>query len=445
MGQLPVIDVDEAAAVGRLMRFLAVEGVTGHEAAIAKEVTAALREVGVSKSAIKQDNSHKRMPGPSECGNLIVHLPGTGPGPRLLFSTHLDTVPLAAGAKPVRKDGRIDPAGPTALGGDNRTGCAVLVTLVETLKRHRIPHPPLTLLFTVREESGLWGAHYLNPTDLGEPAMGFNFDGGSAKEITIGSVGAQRWSVDIRGKAAHAGVHPDRGISATAVASLAIATVVRNGWFGKIVKNPADDGFEVKPGRRSAENRRGTADVEPVTGTSNVGVFGGGDGRSAGAATNTVTDFVHVEGESRSHDARFASAITAAYKDAFLAAAEQIRDADGQSATVTFTGRLDYQAFRLKESAPVVRHALAAAAELGSAASLKIADGGLDANWLVRHKVPTVTLGAGQNAIHTADEFVDLTEFAAGCRLAVALAALAAHTRATPKTAVARRQTNGRR
>jgi len=300
-------------------------------------------------------------------------------------------------------------------------------------------------LFTVREESGLWGAHYLDPADLRKPAMGFNFDGGSAKEITIGSVGAERWFVDIHGKAAHAGVHPERGISAIAVASLAIATVVRTGWFGKIVKNPADHGIEVKPGRRSAENRRGTADVELVTGTSNVGVFGGGGGRAAGAATNTVTDFVRVEGESRSHDARFASAITAAYKEAFLAAAEQVRDADGRSTKVTFTSRLDYHPFRLQKSAPVVRHALAAAAAIGSAASLKIADGGLDANWLVRHKVPTVTLGTGQNAIHTAEEFVDLMEFAAGCRLAVALAVLAAHTRATPKTAVARRQGNGRR
>ena len=61
---------------------------------------------------------------------------------------------------------------------------------------------------------------------------------------------------------------------------------------------------------------------------------------------------------------------------------------------------------------------------LGWSPALKVANGGLDANWLVRHKVPTVTLGAGQNAIHTVDEFVDLNEFAAGCRLAVALAAL---------------------
>src|SRR5690348_642699 len=126
MNQLPLFDLDEAAATGRLLRFLAVEGVTGHEAAIAKAVAAALREAGVPRSAIRQDTAHERIPLPTECGNLIATLPGTRPGPRLLFSTHLDTVPLAAGAKPVRRGNRVVAAGPTALGGDNRTGCAVL-------------------------------------------------------------------------------------------------------------------------------------------------------------------------------------------------------------------------------------------------------------------------------------------------------------------------------
>jgi tripeptide aminopeptidase len=93
----------EAAAETLLMRFLAVEGVTGHEAAIAPEVTAALVEAGVPQSAIKYDEAHKRIPLPTETGNLIATLPGTRPGPRLLFSTHLDTVPLCASAKPKRE------------------------------------------------------------------------------------------------------------------------------------------------------------------------------------------------------------------------------------------------------------------------------------------------------------------------------------------------------
>src|SRR5262249_61362946 len=96
------------------------------EKAIAREVAAALKEAGVPASAIRHDRAHQSIPLPTQTGNLIVTLPGTRPGPRLLFSTHLDTVPLCAGAGPVRKGKKITPQGRTALGGDNRTGVAVL-------------------------------------------------------------------------------------------------------------------------------------------------------------------------------------------------------------------------------------------------------------------------------------------------------------------------------
>src|SRR5205823_1497135 len=141
------IDADEA--VGRLIRFLAVEGVTGHERAIGAEVEKALREVGVPAAAIRYDAANERIPLPTETGNLIVRLPGTRPdAKRLLFSTHLDTVPLCAGAVPVRSKNRIVARGDTALGGDNRTGVACLVTLAATLLGRGgvtppLPHPPL--------------------------------------------------------------------------------------------------------------------------------------------------------------------------------------------------------------------------------------------------------------------------------------------------------------
>src|SRR4029077_11224645 len=123
-------------------RFLAVEGVTGQEEAIGREVVEALTEAGVPRAWIRFDDAHTRIPLPTQTGNLIVTLPGTRPGPRRLFMTHLDTVPLCAGAKPVRKGNRIVAAGPTALGGDNRTGVACLVTMIATLLDRRLPHPP---------------------------------------------------------------------------------------------------------------------------------------------------------------------------------------------------------------------------------------------------------------------------------------------------------------
>jgi tripeptide aminopeptidase len=388
---------DKSHATDLLMRLLAVEGVTGQEKNIAREITAALKEAGVPPRHIKHDDANGRIPVPTQTGNLIAELPGTAGGPRLLFMTHMDTVPLCAGAVPVKKRNRIVPKGETALGGDNRTGCAVLVHLAATLIREKLPHPPLTLLFTVREESGLFGARHIDPQVLKGPAMAFNFDGRSAADITIGAVGADRWEVDIRGKASHAGVYPDRGISATMIAALAMADVYRGGWFGKVVK----------------EGREGT---------SNVGPLGGADGKAAGDATNVVTDLVHVKGESRSHDTKFFRQITNAYKDAFTKAASQVIDHEGKPGKVKFTSRTDYYPFRLKDDAPVVRRAIEAVKAIGREPKTKVTNGGLDANWMVRHGIPTVTLGAGQNDIHTVKEWVEVPEFLEGCRLAVELA-----------------------
>jgi tripeptide aminopeptidase len=388
---------DKAFATDLLMRLLAVEGVTGQEKNIAREITAALKEAGVPPRHIKHDDANTRIPAPTQTGNLIAELPGTTAGPRLLFMTHMDTVPLCAGAVPVRRGSRIVPRGETALGGDNRTGCAVLVHLAATLIREKLPHPPLTLLFTVREESGLFGARHIDPAILRAPAMAFNFDGRSAADITIGAVGADRWEVDIRGKASHAGVYPDRGVSATMIAALAMADVYRGGWFGKVVK----------------EGREGT---------SNVGPFGDANGKAAGEATNVVTDLVHIKGESRSHDPKFFRQITTAYKDAFARAATQVTDHEGKAGKVKFTSRTDYFPFRLKDDAPVVRRAVEAVKAIGREPKTKVTNGGLDANWMVRYGIPTVTFGAGQNDIHTVKEWVDVPEFLEGCRLAVALA-----------------------
>src|SRR5437899_2898382 len=133
---------DKDQAIARLMRYLAIEGTTGNEKAIALAVVDDLLSAGIPRRAIRFDCANERTPLPTQTGNLIVTLPGTRPGPRLLFMTHLDTVPLCAGAKPLRKGKRIVAAGPTALGGDNRTGVASLVTLATELMARQAPHPP---------------------------------------------------------------------------------------------------------------------------------------------------------------------------------------------------------------------------------------------------------------------------------------------------------------
>ena len=382
-----------------LIRLLAIDSVTGFEAAIGAAIVDELKKAGVPASAIRYDTVHQRIKLPTEVGNLIVDLPGTKPGPRLLFSTHMDTVPLCKGAKPRRDGDRIVSDGTTALGGDNGTGCAVLIALAKTLIDHKLPHPPITMLFTVREESGLHGARELDPKDLGGATMGFNVDSTHAALLTIGAVGQQNWEVTIKGKAAHAGVAPERGISSTLVASVGLTEARRSGWFGKV---------EQPEGK----------------GSSNVGIFGGKDGKPAGDATNVVTDYAHLVGEARSTDAAFAVKITEAFEAAFNKAKGEVKDADGNMAEVTFQTRTAYPPFLMSEDDPAVQRAKKAAQAMGLEPVTMVSAGGLDANWLVKHGVPTVTFGAGQAEIHTVNEYVVIPEFAQGCRLAVAIATL---------------------
>lgn len=195
---------------------------------------------------------------------------------------------------------------------------------------------------------------------------------------------------------------PEKGISSTLVAALALSEAHRGGWFGKVVKPEGK-------------------------GTSNPGIFGGKDGKAAaGDATNVVTDYVYIKGEARSNDVKFAAAIAAAYGEAFAKAGATVKDAKGETAKVKFNATPSYPSFNLAEDAPVLTHAKRSAEAIGLKPAIVFSNGELDANWFVKHGVPTVTIGAGQCEIHTIKEYVDLAEFANGCRLALALATLEA-------------------
>src|SRR5437016_2612759 len=112
------ITLDHEAATNRLLKFLSVEGITGQEAAISKTIVAALKDAGVSAKNIRFDDANSRIPVPTQTGNLIATLPGTRKTAKpVLFMTHLDTVPLCAGAKPKLDGRRIINSAPTALGG----------------------------------------------------------------------------------------------------------------------------------------------------------------------------------------------------------------------------------------------------------------------------------------------------------------------------------------
>jgi tripeptide aminopeptidase len=376
----------------RVMRLMAIEGASGNEAAIAEAVVAELVAAGAERSAIRFDAAHKKTILRGQIGNLIFKLPGTMKAPRRLLAAHLDTVPICVGSRPKREGDIVrSAAAGRGLGADNRAGTAAILTAAVEILRRRLPHPPLTFLWTVQEEVGLQGARHVNVAALGKPALAFNWDGGAAGKVTVGATGGYRMEITITGLASHAGVAPEKGVSAIAIASLAIADLCRGGWHGAI-------------------------DKPEGKGTSNIGVIAGGE------ATNVVAEKTAIRAEARSHDPTFRQKIVAQIQAAFERAAGDVRSDAGAAGSVDFQGRLDYESFLLPKDEPCVQSAEAALHSIGLDPFQAVASGGLDANWLTAHGIPTVTLGCGQQRQHTAQEALDLNEFDNACRAALVLA-----------------------
>jgi len=387
---------DEERAISLLLDLIAVEGTTGKERAIAEAVETLLIEAGVAREFVFFDKANDHFPEPRQTGNLIAQLPGTIDEPRRLFVAHLDTVPSCANSRPWRSDDRIlNRREKTALGGDNRAGVACLITMIENLLKSEIQYPPLTVLFTVREESGMLGSRFADLDDLGEPHIGFNADGGDPTQIVIGGFGAKRWEAKIFGRAAHASLAPEQGISATMVAAHALSQVRKDGWFGRI-------------------------EHDGKTGTSNVG--GIVSPRCSMLEVNVIADFAGVYGESRSRDLSFVDEITEKYRRAFEDTAKEMANDEGEMAEVEFNAHLDYKPFELASDCPAVSLAREAARRSGWEPGLMMAEGGMDANWLVQHGIPTITFGVGQRNVHSNDEYVDLKGFLRACRYGLALA-----------------------
>jgi tripeptide aminopeptidase len=371
---------------------LPIPGLSGQETQIVEFITKKLRDAGVPSHAIMTDDVHRRSPLGGEVGNLICKLPGTMRGPRRLLMAHVDTVPLCMGTTPVVKNGFITSGNPaTGLGADNRSGASAILNAVLEIMRHKLPHPPLTLFWPVQEEVGLYGARFVKPSAIGNPKLCFNWDGNEPHRICVGATGAYRLHIEIDGLASHAGVAPEKGTSAIAIAGLAIAQLQANGWHGLIQKGS-------------------------LRGTSNIGVISGGN------ATNVVTPRVHVQAEARSHDPKFRKRIVEVFRRAFVDAAAQVRNHKGVRGKVRYSADLHYESFHLDEREPSVGEARRAITQVGLQPELRTSNGGLDANWLSARGMPTVTLGAGQQEVHTLNERLDIAAFLQGCRVALALA-----------------------
>lgn len=384
--------LQQKAAISRVLKAMSIPGKSGDELAIAEFIRKELLAAGAKSSQITTDLAHKKTPLPSKTGNLIFTLPGKSKLPRRVLMAHMDTVPICAGCKP-KRDGNIvrstDPN--TGLGADDRAGVATVLTAALEILKQDANHPPLTFLWTIQEEIGLHGARLLNLNKLKNPKYAFNWDGGSPAKMTIGATGGYRMEIVVTGKASHAGNAPEAGVSAIAIAALAIADLQRNGWHG-----------DVRKGKKR--------------GTTNIGFIQGGE------ATNVVTDRCVLKAEARSHDPVFRKKIVSEVEKAFRRAAREVKSSQGKTGSVTFDGRLDYESFAIPTNSPVVLKAQEAIEKTGLDPELAITNGGLDANWLNSRGLPTVSMGCGQRNQHMVTEALHLDEYLDACRVAIYLA-----------------------
>ncbi|HUE74676.1 MAG TPA: M20/M25/M40 family metallo-hydrolase, partial [Pirellulaceae bacterium] len=312
-------------ALDLVLALMAIPGKSGEEAVVARFICEELLAAGAPADAIITDNAHRHTLIQGNSGNLIFKLPGTTKAPRRMFSAHMDTVPICVGCKPKIEGDFVRSANPaTGLGGDDRAGAATILTAALEILKHKLPHPPLTFCWFIQEEVGLQGARHLQKNLLGKPAMCFNWDGGAPEKVTIGATGGYRMDITVEGVASHAGVAPERGVSAIAIASCAIADLHRGGWHGLVERGKQ-------------------------RGTTNVGVIAGGD------ATNVVTDRVTIRAEARSHNPKFREKIVGEIEKSFKNAVKEVRSIDGKRGRVTIDGRLDYEAFQLDPASDCVK------------------------------------------------------------------------------------------
>ncbi|MCH2200568.1 MAG: M20/M25/M40 family metallo-hydrolase [Fuerstiella sp.] len=385
-------NINANAAIRRVLELIAIPGGSGAETKVSACIQKTLVSAGLPQSVFMVDTANRRSPIGGATGNLIVKLKGTKRAPRRLLMAHMDTVPLAVDSEPVRQGDWIRPkSSDTALGADNRAGCAVILTAILEMLKQNIDHPPLTLLFTVQEEVGLCGARHVTTGRLANPQLCFNWDGRDPASLVIGAVGATNVAVKIDGIASHAGVNPDDGVNAAIVASLALSELHENGWHGLVVKG----------------SRQGTCNVGSVHG---------------GSATNVVMPEVVLQAEARSHSSVFRDRIVREIHRAFERAIKRVRNTRSQSGRLTIKDDSRYNAFRISPKADCVRMAAGAVKMAGLLPQTVVSNGGLDANWTTAHGFPTVTLGCGQHAIHTVKERLNIPEYLSACSIALSIA-----------------------
>ena len=362
--------IDKARLKERVLELVRIDSHSRKERAIALRLQEILEELG---GAVFMDDAGTAVGG--EVGNLVAHFDGNVDGAEpMLLSAHMDTVAPGEGVVPVVEGDIIRSDGTTVLGGDDKSGLAIILEVLEALREEETPHGHIDVVFTICEEMGLLGAKHLDLSLL-RARTGLVLDSDSIGFLITRAPAANLLEFEVHGLEAHAGICPERGISAIQVAARGIAAM-----------------------------RLGRIDEDT---TANLGLVSGG------TAVNIVPNRVTLKGEVRSHDEekleRQTRAMLACLQDA---AAEATLELDGRRHETRVESSITRQYDRMDVSheSAIVRRVHEAALNLGLAVDTVAKGGGCDANVLNHRGLQVANLASGMRDIHTVNEWLDMND-----------------------------------
>ncbi len=355
--------IDQDRLVGSFCDLVRIDSPSEEEEEVAQHLIPRLEKLGLT---VERDSF----------GNVIASEGGDNP---LLLSAHMDTVEPGRGIKPQINGDRITSDGTTILGGDCKAGVAAIMEGLESIYEDNLPHRPVQVVFTRGEEIGLVGANHLDWSML-HGAEAVVFDGnGPVNTITGSSPTYMRFDVTVHGRAAHAGVEPEKGLSA-----IRIATDIIN---------------RLPQGRLDEET------------TFNVGLISGGTVRNAVPALTTFG------GEFRSRNAETFDLL----RMQLLSTIEEARDLY-REARIEEDLEVMFHMYTLDPEEAIVRLATRVMGDMGMAPDIKPSGGGTDGNVFRLNGIANVVVGMSTNEMHTVDEYVvipDLVDTARFCRQVV--------------------------
>jgi len=357
------------------MDLVRIDSVSKEEARVSEMIQKRLGSLGAD---VIVDNAGEKTGG--DTGNLIGRIKGNTDVPPLLLNAHMDTVEPGRGIDPVLADGVFTSKGDTILGADDKSAIAIILEALTILKENNLACGPLEVVLTVCEEIGLMGAKHLDFSQI-TAMYGFALDATDTQGVVTRAPSANRLEFLVRGKEAHAGAAPEKGVNAIQVASRAIA--------------------DLELGRIDEET------------TCNIGVIQGG------LAINIIPNLVKVKGEVRSHNAEKLEHVTQTIVAAFeKAVAESKTKVNGSELpAVDALVNHDFTLTHIAEDHPVVTLAARAARNLGRDMVCKTTGGGADANVFFEKGIVTGVLGTGMQNMHTINESVKLDDMVAAVEL----------------------------